>query len=103
VETNEFSGPDTAPGFHAVVAPEEGMPEFGYYAGPAAKITGFVGGRRTLAHILADHARWSVNPKIVIFWFSPRANPHAQEVTGLAAYNARGKQLPAGHNTVGVG
>jgi len=103
VEANEFSGSDTAPGFHAVEAPMtasgQAVPEFGYYAGPAAKITGVVGGRR----ILADHAQWSVNPKIVIFWFSPSANHGAQAVTGLAAYNAHGKRLPAGHNSAGVG
>jgi hypothetical protein len=100
---SEFSGPDTAPGFHAVHAPmtvgKEAIPEFGYYAGPAVKITGIVGGRR----ILADHAQWSVNPKIVIFWFSPRADRFDYAITGLAAYNAHGKRLPTGHSTVGAG
>jgi hypothetical protein len=100
---SEFSGPDTAPGFHAVHAPmtvgKEAIPEFGYYAGPAVKITGIVGGRR----ILADHAQWSVNPKIVIFWFSPRADRFDYAITGLAAYNVHGKRLPTGHSTVGVG
>jgi hypothetical protein len=53
--------------------------------------------------VLADHAQWSVNPKIVIFCFSPSANPGAQEVAALAACNAQGKPLPAGHNSVGAG
>jgi hypothetical protein len=103
VESNEVTGPDTAPGFHAVESPVSAnghpVPEFGYYAGPAAKITGVIGGRR----VQASHARWSVNPAIVIFWFSPRGNPAAHTVTGLAAYNTHGKPLPTGHNTPGAG
>jgi len=103
VESNEFSGPDTAPGFHAVQSPTSAnghpVPEFGYYAGPAVKVTGVVNGQR----IQAGHARWSVNRTIVIFWFSPRDNPGAHTVTGLAAYNAQGKLLPAGHSSPGVG
>jgi hypothetical protein len=103
VESNEFSGPDTAPGFHAVEAPMSAngraVPEFGYYAGPAAKITGTVDGRS----VQADQARWSENPKIVIFWFPARGNPAAHPVTGMAAYNAKGKLLPSGHASPGVG
>jgi hypothetical protein len=103
VETNEVTGSDTTRGFHAVESPMSAnghpVPEFGYYAGPAAKITGVVNGRR----IQASQARWSVNRKIVIFWFSPRGNPGAHTVTGLAAYSAQGKLLPAGHNTPGTG
>ena len=103
VESNEVTGPDTAPGFHAVESPMNAnghpVPEFGYYAGPAAKITGIIGGRR----VQASHARWSINPTIVIFWFSPRGNPAAHRVTGLAAYNTHGKPLPTGHNTPGLG
>jgi hypothetical protein len=103
VTTNEFSGPDTAPGFHAVEAPmtagKDAIPEFGYYAGPAVKITGILDGHR----ILADHAQWSVNPKIVIFWFSLRADHLDYAITGLAAYDAHGKPLPTGHSGVGVG
>ena len=103
VESNEVTGPDTAPGFHAVESPMNAnghpVPEFGYYAGPAAKITGMIGGRR----VQASHARWSINPAIVIFWFSPRGNPAAHPVTGLAAYNTHGKPLPTGHNTPGLG
>ena len=99
VETNETSGPDTSPGFHAVEAPINGLPEFGYYAGPAAKITGTVGGQKVRASV----ARWSVNRKIVIFWFSTRDNLGGQDVTGLAAVSAHGRKLPAGHNGVGHG
>jgi hypothetical protein len=99
VETNETSGSDVTAGFHAIEAPINGIPEFGYYAGPAAKITGTVGGRT----IRAATARWSVNKKIVIFWFSPRDNPGAVDVTNLAAFTAHGKKLPPGHSGVGHG
>ena len=56
-----------------------------------------------LLAVPAAPKRRSENPKIVIFWFSPRANPRAHTVTGLAAYNTRGKLLPLGHNSPGVG
>jgi hypothetical protein len=103
VEVNEFSGSDVAPGFHAVEAPTtvngQAVTEFGYYAGPAVKITGTVGGNT----VQADQAQWSVNPRIVVFWFSPQADPSGADVAGLAAFNAQGQPLPAGHNTVGHG
>jgi hypothetical protein len=100
VEANEFTGSDVAPGFHAVEAPTtvngQAVTEFGYYAGPAVKITGTVGGNT----VQADQAQWSVNPRIVVFWFSPQADPSGADVAGLAAFNAQGQPLPAGHNTV---
>jgi hypothetical protein len=99
VEANEFSGPDVAEGFHAIEAPISGVPEFGYYAGPAAKITGSVGGRT----IQASLAHWSVNPKVVIFWFSPKDDPKGLDVTSPAAFDAQGKQLPPGHDGIGHG
>jgi hypothetical protein len=105
VETNETTGPDTAPGFHAVESavsvgsPAVAIPEFGYYAGPAASVTARDGGR--LVH--AKLARWSVNPRIVIFWFLPPSAPAGTSLTGLAAYDAAGHQLPAGHSTAGTG
>ena len=46
VMANETEGSDKAPGFHAVQGSmeiDQGVtPTFGYYAGPAAKITGEV-------------------------------------------------------------
>jgi hypothetical protein len=103
VEVNEAAGSDTSLGFHAVESPMvvngQTVPEFGYYADPAAKITGTVSGRT----IRASHARWSVNPRIVIFWFSPAADPMRRQVTGLAAYNANGHRLPSGNSTPGLG
>jgi hypothetical protein len=105
VETNETTGADTAPGFHAVEAPSSvgspavAIPEFGYYAGPATSITALDHGRV----IHADLARWSVNPRIVVFWFIPPAAPAGATLTGLAAYDAAGHQLPAGSTTPGNG
>ena len=104
VETNETSGSATAAGFHAIEAamtvgsPAVHVPEFGYYAGPAAAITARQGGR--LVH--ASLARWSANPGIVIFWF-PATTANTSALTGLAAYSATGHQLPAGNTSTGVG
>ncbi len=101
VEVNETAGSATSAGFHAVEAassvgsPAVAVPEFGYYAGPAAKITAREGGRRVRAHL----ARWSTDSRIVIFWFTP-ASAAPQD---LAAYNAAGHRLPAGHPTPGQG
>jgi hypothetical protein len=103
VEANETQGSDSTAGFHAVEAassvgsPALAVPEFGYYAGPAATITAQEGRRQVQAHL----ARWSVNPRIVIFWFTPRATGSAPQ--DLAAYNAAGQQLPVGHATPGHG
>jgi hypothetical protein len=105
VEANETTGSGTAPGFHAVEAPASvgnpavAIPEFGYYSGPAATITALDNGRV----IHAGLARWSVNPRIVIFWFLPPAAPAGTTLTGLAAYDAAGHQLPAGQATPGNG
>ena len=105
VEANETSGSGTAAGFHAVQSPSSvgspavAIPEFGYYSGPAVTITGRRGGQ--LVH--ADLARWSVNPGIVVFWFSRQAGAGGTALTGLAAYDAAGHQLPAGHRVPGRG
>jgi hypothetical protein len=96
VTSNEVEGPDRAPGFHAVQGPTaEGMPTFGYYAGPAARITARAGGRT----VTAQRAVWSDDPRVVLFWFPPADRP----LTGLTAYDRAGRELPAGNNGVGVG
>jgi hypothetical protein len=100
VIVNEFIGSDVSPGFHWACAPStvngQAIPEFGYYAGPAVKITGTLDGQR----IRAGQAQWSVNPKIVVFWFSPADNPRDEDVTSLAAFNVHGRLLPRGHNGI---
>ena len=104
VETNETQGAASSAGFHAVEAassvgsPAVAVPEFGYYAGPAATITAREGGRQVQAHL----ARWSANSRIVIFWFSPSTSPgHAPHQ--LTAYSTAGHKLPAGNSAPGHG
>ena len=79
--------------------PAVAIPEFGYYAGPAASITALDHGRVIHARL----ARWSVNPRIVVFWFIPPAAPAGATLTGLGAYDAAGHQLPAGSGAPGNG
>ena len=99
VMANEAGGSDRSPGFHAV---EGSMnvngrqtPTFGYYAGPARKITGQAHGKTVTAGL----ATWSEDPSIQVFWFAPSV----QDVGHLAALDKDGHKLPAGHSTIGVG
>jgi hypothetical protein len=102
VETNETTGSGSSSGFQAVevassvASPAVAVPEFGYYTGPAATITAREGGRQVQAHL----DRWSANPRIVIFWFSPGTSP-GRAPHNLTAYNTAGHRLPAGHSTPG--
>ncbi len=95
VVANETSGSDQAPGFHAVTGGMNvnghDVPGFGYYVGPAAKITSSTG--------VAHQARWSANPDVVVFWFDPGTPDPAR----LKAYNAAGDKLPGGDTGVGHG
>jgi hypothetical protein len=95
VIANETSGSDKAPGFHAVTgglnADGHDVPTFGYYVGPAAKITSSAG--------VAHQARWSADPNVVVFWFDLGAPDPAR----LKAYDAAGNKLPGGNTDVGHG
>jgi len=95
VMSNETEGSDRAPGFHAVqggMAIEQGVtPTFGYYVGPAAKITGKVSGKKVTA------SQAALDDSIQVFWFD------ATGLSGLAAYDADGKKLPTGNAGIGVG
>jgi hypothetical protein len=99
VMANEYEGSDKAPGFHAVQGAmnvEGGdFPTFGYYAGPAAKITS---GEAT-----AKQAVWSEDSSIVIFWFDPADVSGGFTAKNLKAFDASGTKLPTGNNGVGVG
>ncbi|MGW4940289.1 hypothetical protein ACWEOZ_01675 [Actinoplanes sp. NPDC004185] len=99
VVANETEGSDRAPGFHAVQGGMEvdgrPSPSFGYYAGAAAKITARIGGRT----VTARQAPWSEDNAVKFFWFDPAAGM----VSDLKAYDSKGRALPAGHNSVGVG
>jgi hypothetical protein len=91
--TNEFRGSDRSFGFHATDGGEtvgnQVIPVFGYFAGPAARITTTVHGRT----VEARTAQWSVDPNVVIFWFNPDAVPDSTVLTPLIAYDADGKRL----------
>jgi hypothetical protein len=103
VESNEVTGSDRSPGFHAVQAPTETsgvrVPEFGYYVGPAVRITGSVGGRP----VEAKQAVWSEDATVVLFWFDPADAPAGSEPSGLTAWDAAGQALPAGNASAGHG
>jgi hypothetical protein len=102
VLSNETEGPWRAPGFHAVsgamnIAGDD-IPAFGYYVGPAAKITAGKGEKVT-----ARQARWIGDPSIVLFWFDPADVPDGFRVSSLTAYDKDGDKLKTGNNAVGVG
>jgi hypothetical protein len=97
-ESNETQGSATSPGFHAIEAATRvngtQVPEFGYYAGPVATVTGRFG-RKT---VRAGLAPLSGHPGVFVFWFTSQ-----HDATHLAAYNAAGTRLPSGHTRAGVG
>jgi len=91
--TNEYRGSDRSFGFHATdggeVIRDQVIPVFGYFAGPAAKITTVVHGQTVEAHL----AQWTGDPDVVIFWFHPDAVPNSAVLSPLTAYDANGKRL----------
>ena len=91
--TNETRGSDRSFGFHATDGGEnlDGrlIPVFGYFAGPAAKITTTVHG----ATVEATLARWTADPGVVFFWFDPAHVPDSASLTPLVAYDGNGKRL----------
>lgn len=95
VMANEAEGSDKAPGFHAVQGSmeiDQGVtPTFGYYVGPAAKITAKAGGKTLTAEQSA------LDDSIQVFWFD------ADGIKNLTAYDADGEKLPAGNPAPGVG
>jgi hypothetical protein len=97
------------PGFHSVYT-STGTPDgpripagdwstVGWYVGPVAKVTATIGGKPVTARL----ARWSVGQwPVALFWFSadtggtPAHLPVGTRVTGVTAYDAAGRILPAG-------
>ncbi|WNM40157.1 hypothetical protein RMN56_01995 [Micromonospora halotolerans] len=93
---NDVSGSDRRPGFHQIGYDSQGpvpanapVPTFGYFVGPAARIVGTVDGR----HVEARLARWSEDPRLVIFWFDPGALAPGEPLDGISARDARGRRL----------
>lgn len=103
VVTAETEGTDRSPGFHGLEMAMglDGMesPAFGYYAGPAAKITVVADGRT----VRAQQAVWSEDPSIVLFWFPLNQVKPTSDVGRATAYDRNGRKLPAGHPTFSVG
>ncbi|MEV6875654.1 hypothetical protein [Amycolatopsis sp. NPDC051128] len=91
--SNEIRGSDRSFGFHATdggeLVQDQLIPVFGYFTGPAAKITTTVRGKTVEATL----AKWSVDPDVVFFWFDPAAVPDSGALTPLVAYDANGKRL----------
>ncbi|WP_410562444.1 hypothetical protein [Amycolatopsis sp. cmx-4-61] len=90
---NEFRGSDRSFGFHATdggeVIRDQLIPVFGYFAGPAARITTTVHGVTVEARL----AKWTADPNVVFFWFDPAAVPDSAVLTPLIAYDADGRRL----------
>jgi hypothetical protein len=99
VMANETEGSGRSAGFHAV----EGAMNvdgyktmtFGYYVGPAKKITGKAHGKT----LTARQATWSEDSSVQIFWFATTT----EGIGKLTALDKNGRKLPAGNNSPGVG
>ncbi|AUI62875.1 hypothetical protein [Amycolatopsis sp. BJA-103] len=91
--SNEFKGSDRSFGFHAVdggdILQNTFVPVFGYFAGPATRITSTVRGKPVEANVVP----WSGDPSVMIFWFSPSDVESTGVLTPLVAYDARGQRL----------
>jgi hypothetical protein len=103
VESNEVTGSALAPGFHGGEASQvvDGRTTltFGYYVGEPSRIQAKAEGRT----ITARTGVWSQDPSVTMYWFSTAdAGPDAR-VTGVTAYDRRGKELPSGNAGFGVG
>ncbi|AIG73157.1 Conserved putative membrane protein [Amycolatopsis japonica] len=90
---NEFKGSDRSFGFHAVdggdVIRGTFVPVFGYFSGPAVRVTSTVRGKPVEAKVIP----WSEDPSVVIFWFSPGQVESPYVLTPLVAYDAKGQRL----------
>ncbi|HWD03079.1 MAG TPA: hypothetical protein VG674_11575 [Amycolatopsis sp.] len=90
---NEVRGSDRTFGFHTTAGGldvgGEFVPVFGYFAGPAVRITSTVHGKPVQAHT----AKWSEDPSVVVFWFDQAQVPSGAQLTPLAAYAADGTRL----------
>lgn len=98
VVTNETSGSDKAKGFHAgqgsMNVNYRDTLTFGYYVGPAAKITAKINGKT----VTAEQGTWSQDKSVVFYWFGPKTS-----VRGLKAFGSNGKALSSGNTSIGVG
>ncbi|WCN84177.1 hypothetical protein [Micromonospora sp. LH3U1] len=90
---NAVEGADRGPGFHEIGYDQRSsaapVPTFGYFVGPAQRIIGTVDGRKVDAQL----ARWSVDKKVVIFWFDPAELTPGERLDGIVANNGSGRRL----------
>ncbi|WAL68245.1 hypothetical protein ORV05_10915 [Amycolatopsis cynarae] len=93
---NVITGTDRAPGFRVFdggtdeTETRTWVPAFGYYVGPAARITTTVRGKTVEASL----ASWSKDPNVVFFWFTRDEVPDGTLATPPRAYTADGSALP---------
>ncbi|MEV4123007.1 hypothetical protein [Micromonospora sp. NPDC049645] len=90
---NDVEGSDRSAGFHEIGYDERSaaapVPTFGYFVGPAQRITGAVDGRQVDARL----ARWSVDKQVVIFWFEPTQLTPGERLDGIIARDSSGRRL----------
>ncbi|MFG1872859.1 hypothetical protein [Micromonospora arborensis] len=90
---NDVGGVDRSPGFHQIGYDERSstdpVPTFGYFVGAAQRIIGTVDGRQVDARL----ARWSVDKKVVIFWFDPTELTPGKRLDGIIARDGSGRRL----------
>ncbi|MFI7117707.1 hypothetical protein [Amycolatopsis sp. NPDC049868] len=93
LSANEFKGSDRSFGFHAVDGGDlvQGtfVPVFGYFSGPAVRISSTVRGKPVEAKVIP----WSEDPSVVIFWFDGAQVESPYVLTPLVAYDAKGQRL----------
>jgi len=97
--TNETSGSDLAPGFHAgegsMVVAGGNTPTFGYFVGSATKITAKAHGKTVTAGLATSKAY----PGVRMYWFAPGVSG----ITGVTAYDKAGTKISAGAASYAVG
>ncbi|MGC4771812.1 hypothetical protein ACLQ25_22945 [Micromonospora sp. DT44] len=90
---NDVEGADRSPGFHQIGYDESAstpaVPTFGYFVGPAERITGTAGGRQVEAAV----ARWSLDKQVAIFWFDPATLAPGVRLDGIVARDSAGRRL----------
>ncbi|WP_238425990.1 hypothetical protein [Micromonospora parastrephiae] len=90
---NDVEGADRSPGFHEIGYDERSsaapVPTFGYFVGPAQRITGTVDGRQVDARL----ARWSFDKQVVVFWFDPGELAPGERLDGIIARDGAGRRL----------
>jgi len=103
VESNEVSGSDRSPGFHALQAATaangENAPAFGYFVGDASRFTATVGGKP----VKAASRAWSTDPSVTFFWFDPTKVRPGSTIGTVTAYDRNGHIVGSDSHGFGVG